>query len=174
MRESDNCPRTFAPYFISEKACKSNFTRGIRHSEIFGVQSALQSKIGRSFGLHSGLALGIGLTLCISIQNRPEFRIAPLQIVLDLPLQWSPLVWSTDVRSIRLYGQFLASPERIGHFVSEKAGFKVKKTSCKVKISVKKFIHSSFRYVLFKKSVNLRPKHRLGLLQVPEHCPRQF
>ena len=43
-------------------------------------------------------------------------------------LQWSPLVWSTDVRSIRLYGQFLASPKRIGHFVSEKARFKVKKT----------------------------------------------
>ena len=42
-------------------------------------------------------------------------------------LQWSPLVWSTDVRSIRLYGQFLASPARIGHFVSVKARLKVQK-----------------------------------------------
>ena len=50
------------------------------------------------------------------------------EIVIKLEVQWSPLVWSTDVRSIRLYGQFLASPERIGHFVSEKARFKVKKT----------------------------------------------
>ena len=44
---------------------------------------------------------------------------------VSLVVQWSPLVWSMDVRSTRLYGQFLASPERIGHFVSEKARFKV-------------------------------------------------
>ena len=43
-------------------------------------------------------------------------------------VQSRPLVWSTDVRSTRLYGQFLAGPERIGHFVSEKARLKVKKT----------------------------------------------
>ena len=47
---------------------------------------------------------------------------------LEKAVQWSPLVWSTDVRSIHLDGQFLASPERIGHFVNEKARFKVKKT----------------------------------------------
>ena len=43
-------------------------------------------------------------------------------------VQWSPLVWSTDVRSTRLYGQFLAGPERIGHFVSEKTHLKVRKS----------------------------------------------
>ena len=31
-------------------------------------------------------------------------------------LQSRPLVWSTDVRSTRLYGQFLASPERNSYF----------------------------------------------------------
>ena len=58
--------------------------QGIWHSETFGVQSALQSKIGRSCGLHSGLTLRIGLALRISIQNRPEFWIAPLH---GVPLQ---------------------------------------------------------------------------------------
>ena len=43
-------------------------------------------------------------------------------------VQSSPLVWSTDVRSTRLYGQFLAGPERNGHLFSEKAPFKVRKT----------------------------------------------
>ena len=43
-------------------------------------------------------------------------------------LQSRPLVWSTDVRSTRLYGQFLASPERNEHFVSVKACLKVQKT----------------------------------------------
>ena len=43
-------------------------------------------------------------------------------------LQSSPLVWSTDVRSTRLYGQSLAGPERNGHLFSEKAPFKVRKT----------------------------------------------
>ena len=45
-------------------------------------------------------------------------------------IQWSPLVWSTDVRSTRLhlYGQFLAGPEQNGHFVSGKAPLKVRKS----------------------------------------------
>ena len=41
-------------------------------------------------------------------------------------LQWSPLVWSTDVRSTRLYGQFLVGPKQNGLFISVKARFKVK------------------------------------------------
>ena len=43
-----------------------------------------------------------------------------------LLLQSRPLVWSTDIRSTRLYGQFFAGPERIWHFVSERARLKVK------------------------------------------------
>ena len=41
-------------------------------------------------------------------------------------VQWSPLVWSTDVRSTRLYGQFLVGPKQNGHSVSVKARLKVK------------------------------------------------
>ena len=44
-----------------------------------------------------------------------------------MKVQSRPLVWSTDVRSTRLYGQFLAGPEQIWHFVSEKARLKVRK-----------------------------------------------
>ena len=45
----------------------------------------------------------------------------------QVSLQSRPLVWSTDVRSTRLHGQFLAGPEQIWHFVSEKARLKVRK-----------------------------------------------
>ena len=41
-------------------------------------------------------------------------------------IQCGPLVRSTDVRSTRLYGQFLAGPKRNGHFISEKARLKVR------------------------------------------------
>ena len=44
----------------------------------------------------------------------------------DYEIQSRPLIWSTDVRSTRLYGQFLAGPEQIWHFVSEKARLKVR------------------------------------------------
>ena len=44
-----------------------------------------------------------------------------------LHVQSRPLVWSTDVRSTRLYGQFLVGPEQNGLFVSVKARLKVKK-----------------------------------------------
>ena len=43
-------------------------------------------------------------------------------------VQSRPLVWSTDVRSTRLYGQFLGGSKQIGHFVSEKAHLKVRKS----------------------------------------------
>ena len=41
-------------------------------------------------------------------------------------LQSSPLVWSTDVRSTRLYGQSLVGPEQNGLFISVKERLKVK------------------------------------------------
>ena len=44
-----------------------------------------------------------------------------------IQVQSRPLVWSTNVRSTRLYGQFLPGPERIRHFVSEKTHLKVRK-----------------------------------------------
>ena len=48
----------------------------------------------------------------------------------SLPLytvvQSRPLVWSTDARSTRLYGQFLVGPERNGLFVSVNLRLKVK------------------------------------------------
>ena len=48
------------------------------------------------------------------------------------------LVWSTDVRSTRLYGQFLVGPEQNVLFVSVSVRLKVKKKpACKVKIIVK-------------------------------------
>ena len=40
--------------------------------------------------------------------------------VSEQSLQSRLLVWSTDVRSIRLYGQFLAGPEWNGHLFSDK------------------------------------------------------
>ena len=49
-----------------------------------------------------------------------------------LAIQWSPLVWSTDVRSIRLYGQFLASPERMGILLVKKHASRSKNPACKV------------------------------------------
>ena len=42
-------------------------------------------------------------------------------------VQSRPLVWSTDVRSTRLYGQFFVGPEQNGLFVIKKARLKVKK-----------------------------------------------
>ena len=39
----------------------------------------------------------------------------------EILLQWSPLVWSTDVRSTPLYGQFLAGPDPNGHSISKLA-----------------------------------------------------
>ena len=33
-----------------------------------------------------------------------------LEASREMRIQWSPLVWSTDVRSTRLYGQFLTGP----------------------------------------------------------------
>ena len=46
---------------------------------------------------------------------------------VEAHIQSRPLVWSTDVRSTRLYGQFLAGPERNGHLYSNKAPLKVRK-----------------------------------------------
>ena len=45
---------------------------------------------------------------------------------LEKLIQCRPLVWSTDVRSTRLYGQFLVGPEQNGLFISVKACFKIK------------------------------------------------
>ena len=47
-------------------------------------------------------------------KNRLKIRLRiRLRISLRFPIQWSPLVRATDVRSTRLYGQFLASPDQI-------------------------------------------------------------
>ena len=46
---------------------------------------------------------------------------------VEAHIQSRPLVWSTDVRSTRLYGQFLAGPERNGHLYINEAPLKVRK-----------------------------------------------
>ena len=56
------------------------------------------------------------------ISNTCEFALQEeIQIEKLTTVQSRPLVWSTDIRSTRLYGQFLAGPDPNGHSVSKLA-----------------------------------------------------
>ena len=63
--------------------------RVFEHSDILECNPQSKSKIGRSFGLHSGVFTPIRSAIQISIQNRPEFWIAPLHgVPLQMPCEF--------------------------------------------------------------------------------------
>ena len=66
-------------------------SRVFEHSDILECNPQSKSKIGRSFGLHSGVFTPIRSAIQISIQNRPEFWIAPLHgVPIQIPCLKGP------------------------------------------------------------------------------------